>query len=109
MAVTPKTIEKEIVSVDDSLHAQFESQYKMQFPYGSVLSFNKLIEHWKKLVDSDNLNEVILAKEVMSRLEKAPELIGDIEDPALLEKHKELVDLMISGLFPSLRHEDYMG
>ncbi|MEL6251413.1 MAG: hypothetical protein AAFR87_05315 [Bacteroidota bacterium] len=109
MAVTPKTIENQVIAVDESLRSQFESQYQIKFPYGSVLSFKKLIEHWKKLLDSENLNEVILAKEVMMRLEKVPELIGDIDDPALLEKHKELVDLMISGLFPSLRKEDYMG
>ncbi|MEM6802072.1 MAG: hypothetical protein AAF696_11755, partial [Bacteroidota bacterium] len=117
MAVTPKTIQEEVLpnntpqlQADDSLHAQFESQYNSIFPYGSVLSFDLLIDHWKQLAESENLADSILAKEILTRLDKAPELIGRIENPELLERHRDLVDLMISGLFPTLRDElNHMG
>lgn len=108
MAITQKTIEEDII-IADSLQTQFEVHDEHVFPYTTKMSFHLLIKRWEELLESESLNESLIAKEVIKQLANAPELYEPIKDYSLLEKHKDLVKLMLSGLFPSLKDENYLG
>lgn len=80
-------------------------------PFKSKLSFAPLIEHIKILKNSEDFGQAFLAEEIMSRLEKAPELTQPIEDEDLekLMEHKALLELMmLSFLTPINRDNQYV-
>jgi len=71
-----------------------------QFPFKRVLSLSSLITFWNRGVSGDSGVMAALAQKVQDELRKAPELSGPIEDPSILEKHRELVDLLMAVVFP---------
>lgn len=79
-----------------------------QFPYQSRLSFHKLIEHWRQELASKNAADALIATKIFMELEKVPELTQPIEDYSILEKNQGLVDLLLSGLFPSALKESQL-
>jgi len=75
------------------------------FPFTSRLCFKPLLKDWQQKVDHEDVGENLLAKEILQRVKKVPEFWEPIDDLSLLEKHSELVDLLMTGVFPiSLRH-----
>ncbi|MBK8705703.1 MAG: hypothetical protein IPN33_20490 [Saprospiraceae bacterium] len=66
--------DNKIVSTDFT-EEEFRQHGFMQSPYTTRLSFAPLIRKWKKKIDSDDPAEALLAREIMARVEKAPELI----------------------------------
>jgi hypothetical protein len=78
----------------------------MKIPFVTKLSFAPLLRHWQEKLDSKDVAERLLAQEIMRRVEQSPELWEPLEDAAELDRHKEVVELLLAGLFPlSLRHE----
>ena len=71
------------------------------FPFGSVLSLEPLIQFWKKLLAEGSSAKASFAKTIQEELEKAPELSGPIEDLSVLDRHRELLDLLLSVVFPA--------
>jgi len=43
-----------------------------QFPFSSKLSFVPLIKYWEGLINSDFLDEKVIAREVFNQLDKFP-------------------------------------
>ncbi|MDF1868306.1 MAG: hypothetical protein P1U70_26020 [Saprospiraceae bacterium] len=79
-----------------------------RIPYKTNLSFVPMINWWRQRLDSKSIAERILAKEIISRVEEAPELMDIISDDSLLEKHQDIIDLLMSGLFPlSIRDKQF--
>lgn len=72
----------------------------LDFPFRTVLSLVPLIKYWdRKLSDGTSTKSAMVAT-IHEELKKAPELSEPIEDPAVLEKHRELVDMLLSIVFP---------
>ena len=70
-------------------------------PFQTKMSFLPLIECIENRLDSDDYAEVFLSKHILNLIKKeAPELREPIEDLSLVEKHKDLMHLMMLELFP---------
>jgi hypothetical protein len=74
-----------------------------QFPFKSVLSLRLLIEYWLQAVNSGALPP--FAKGLLDEILNAPELSKPIEDFAVLEKHRDLVNFLMTAAIPSA-HQD---
>lgn len=70
------------------------------FPFSCVLSLEPLIHLWAQYAASGHLGSAVLAQRLHEELEQAPELLAPIEDLAVLAKHKPVLDLLMSLVFP---------
>lgn len=71
----------------------------VEFPFKSVLSLSPLIRYWEQFLSQGDSVKAGLAGQIQERLKTAPELLKPIEDISVLEKHRELVDLLMSIVF----------
>jgi hypothetical protein len=79
------------------------------FPFESRLSLALLIRFWEEQAKERSLRGE-LARSVLARLGETPELTRPIDDITLLDQHGELVDALMSAVFPSVFWERaYMG
>lgn len=69
-------------------------------PFASRLCFSPLIQHIKKNQNSEDFGEAFLAKKILERLKDAPELLTPIEDMTLLEKYREVIELLMTTVLP---------
>ena len=74
--------------------------YHDSFPFRTVLSLEPLIEHWQELASSEEASVRTFAENVLQRVEPVSELRGVIEDLEIIEKHRDVVDLLMSFVFP---------
>lgn len=75
------------------------------FPFKSVLSLRLLIEFWENAIHSGAVPA--FAQGLLVQLEKAPELKKPIEDLSGLDKHRELVNfLMTAVISPASQDQD---
>lgn len=79
------------------------------FPFKTKLSFVPLINQWKKKVSGGDQGEAILAKEIIRRLDQALEFLAPIEDYERLKKHRNFVELMLVGVFPSIQRASQLA
>ncbi len=80
-----------------------------KFPYPTKLSFVPLIEYWEGLLENGELDERVIAREVFKQLDKYPFFNELIEDESILEKYPEVVNLLLSGFFPSIQRKKLLG
>ncbi|THH36332.1 hypothetical protein [Neolewinella litorea] len=64
-------------------------------PYDSVLSFDVLLREIRRLKEGGNAATRFLADAILTRMDAVPELHGPIHDLCLLEKHREVVDMLM--------------
>ena len=74
-------------------------------PYATALCFKPLLDHVAGLVDAEDGGVRFLAREVTRRAAGYPELCQPIEDMALLETHKDLLELLMLFLVPPADRE----
>src|SRR5438093_12999908 len=74
----------------------------IELPFRIQFHFKKLIAWWEKQAAAEDSLELFRAREVLKRLEKAPELRTSFDHPDLIEKYQQEVQLMLSPFFPSL-------
>ncbi len=79
------------------------------FPFSSKLSFVPLINHWKNKVGSGDAGEAIIAREVTKRLDASLEFLAPITEYDTLEKNKDFVELLLTGIFPSAHRDQQMA
>lgn len=72
-----------------------------KFPFDTVLSFGSVIGHWRRLASENPSTYGQPWAEIESRLTIAPELAEPIEDPGILNRHRELIDMLVRPLFPA--------
>jgi hypothetical protein len=84
-------------SHDEKLAAILDSQ---KFPFKCVPSLAPLIDFWNQMVSGNQTFRATLAGKIQEELIKVPELSGPLEDLSILSKHKELVDVLMSVIFP---------
>ena len=68
-------------------------------PY-SRLSFLPLIRSLKKTITERRPGAQKLYRKIITSVESIPELVKPIEDLSLLEKHTEIVETLLSTIFP---------
>ena len=78
-----------------------------EFPFGTRLSLAHLIDFWERQDGDPNSLHAPLARVIVEKLQEAPELRKTIEDPSVLEAHRELIDLLMTAMVPAGRHDDY--
>ncbi|HWP46024.1 MAG TPA: GAF domain-containing protein [Candidatus Limnocylindrales bacterium] len=102
------TINKQFNLVFDESLIQISNTRK--FPFKCVLSFSPFIDFWNQTGSWDQAFKAPLIKKVREELEKVPELLGPIEDLSILEKHKELIDMLMTLVFPpAFWDRDYLA
>ena len=73
---------------------------KVKFPFKSRLSLRPLLDFWERLLAEGSGGMNSLGPVIRQKLENAPELREPIEDLTILENHQELIDLLMSVVFP---------
>src|SRR3989442_5048028 len=72
-----------------------------RLPFRFEFSLDPLIDFWMKAFGEDASSaKATVAGIVRDKLAKAPELTGRIEDPDVLTRHPQLLDLLMSVVFP---------
>src|SRR5262245_54431703 len=72
----------------------------LEFPFQCRLSLAPLVAFWNQAMVSSHPAQAALARQILSELQQAAELLEPIEDLSLIERHKGLVDLLMSAVFP---------
>jgi len=75
------------------------------FPFKSTLSFEPLIEFWKRESESSNQLRSAHAKNLLEQLNKVPELSGPINDLSILNGHTDFIDQLMTAIYPPSRWE----
>ena len=78
-----------------------------KFPFPTVLSLTLLIEHWEKSVANGEVPA--FGQALLQSIEAAPELKAPIYDPAILQKHKPLIDFLLTAVIPAANHQSEMS
>ena len=75
------------------------------FPFRSVVSLKPLIDAWRAAAEAggDGGAQAAFHATVAARLDAAPELEALAPSPDVLEAHRDLVDLLMSAVFPRAR------
>ena len=80
-----------------------------KFPFSTKLSFKPMIKYWENLLENGELDERVIAREVFNQLDKYPFFNEPIEDETILEEHQDVVNLLLSGFFPSIQRKNLLG
>ncbi|GAB4330010.1 MAG: hypothetical protein OHK0038_04220 [Flammeovirgaceae bacterium] len=70
-----------------------------RFPFKTFLTFDYLLDFWQQQALSSNYVIASIAKEIVKKIDEIPEFKGVISDYSILKQHKELIELMIGGVF----------
>ncbi len=80
----------------------------IEFPFKSVLSLAPLVTFWDQILAGGDSAKSAVARTIHEELKSAPELLEPIEDLSIIEKHRGLVDMLMSIVFPpAFWEEDY--
>lgn len=80
-----------------------------EFPFKSRLSFSNLIGYWQVRTNDPNEFKSLCAKEVVNRVNQVPRFLKPIDDLLLLEQHPELVELILSAIFPPALEDEMIS
>jgi GAF domain-containing protein len=73
---------------------------KVEFPFKGRLSLRPLLDFWERLLAEGKCGMNSLGPVIRQKLEATPELREPIEDITILENHQDLIDLLMSVVFP---------
>ncbi|MCH8035200.1 MAG: hypothetical protein IH950_15780 [Bacteroidetes bacterium] len=76
-----------------------------QFPFKSKLSLEYLIDFWKEEANHPNSLRSDHAKHLLEQLNGAPELTKPISDLSILKNHTDLLDQLMTAIYPPSRWE----
>jgi GAF domain-containing protein len=79
------------------------------FPFPCELSLGPLITFWTQVSAYQEFGRGPLPGIVREKIRLAPDLAGVIDDLSLIGKHRQLVDLMMTALFPPAFWEQEYG
>ena len=79
------------------------------FPFRTEFNLRLLIEFWTRASDDDSSACEAIARLVREQIEQAPELAGPITDATVLERHSDLVDILMGAEFPPALWEQAYG
>ena len=71
-------------------------------PLKKYISFNKLLKQYDAMAESDDEFLAQKAKHILKAQEPFPELREGFQDPAILDKHEDLIRLILQDTFPEV-------
>jgi len=74
--------------------------HALTFPFICQLSLAPLIAFWQQAIATQHPIKAAIASMVQDQLRQAPELLEPITDQAIIAQHRELVDMLMSVVFP---------
>src|SRR5215510_9034021 len=84
-----------------ALDARFAHEvHAMTFPFICQLSLAPLIAFWQRAIATQPPIKAAIASMVQEQVRQAPELLEPITDQAILVQHREVVDMLMSVVFP---------
>jgi hypothetical protein len=78
------------------------------FPFRSQISLKPLIDFWTRAAGADTAKGAI-ARMVADEVQKAPELLDPLTSCTTIGKHKELLDVLMTAVFPPAAWEGSYG
>lgn len=66
----------------------------------TALSFGPLIREWEKIIREGREGTRQLYQDLLQKVHQHPELLGPIHDRSVLDKHKDLIDQIMTTVFP---------
>lgn len=70
------------------------------FPFKARLNLSRLIDYWEANLDGNGVLEGTPAEAIKAKIDAAPELRKPLNDISVVDKHKGLVGLLMSAIFP---------
>jgi GAF domain-containing protein len=70
------------------------------FPFKTELSLAPLFDFWGKKFDDDSSAKGAFIRTVREQVKQVPELLGPITDLGVINRHRPLMDVLMSGIFP---------
>jgi putative methionine-R-sulfoxide reductase with GAF domain len=77
-------------------------------PFRTELSLKPVIDFWTRMAGKDSAKGAI-ARVITEEVAKVPELLAPISDCGLIERHTDLVDLLMAAAFPPATRDNYFG
>src|SRR5262245_45071970 len=90
--------------MDGQVSFASESRFRLElpattFPFRRELSLAPLVAAWERASAAPGVAGD-MARAVCRALDRAPELRAPIDDPSTLERHRDLVEVLMSRVFP---------
>ena len=79
------------------------------FPFPVELSLAPLVRFWTEELAAEQPTKAAMAAFIRKELEKAPELAGPIDDLGVVDRHRELVDVLMGAVFSSASWQQEYG
>jgi len=98
-----------LVSRPEDAQAALAADPKAPLPFRCELSLAPLISFWTQTSAYSEFGRGPLPGIVREKVKQTPELTGVIEDLSVIDKHKQLVDLMMTAMFPPAFWEQEYG
>lgn len=84
-----------------------KQDHPIESPVVQLVSFNKLLEHYDEQLNSPNIHLAERAKYVLDAQAPYPVLRDGFSDLSLLEKHKDVIKIILEDTFPpALTHNE---
>jgi GAF domain-containing protein len=74
---------------------------KIDFPFQSDLSLNPLLDFWRNQITPNCSYMAQMFREFEQQIHQIPELVDTIDNPSVLEKHRNLLIPLMSVVFPA--------
>jgi hypothetical protein len=79
-----------------------------QFPFQTTVCIRPIIDYWRSKRNDPNPLVAALMNETEKLVQQAPELMHPITDESVLEKHRNVIDFLMSAVFPVIVKENEM-
>ncbi|TRX58469.1 GAF domain-containing protein [Fulvivirga sp. M361] len=79
---------------------KFTADAHNEFPFETVLNLSSLLTYWEENLKGKSVFSGYPADHILEMINNAPELRQPVRDLALLDKHQELLGLLMSVIFP---------
>ncbi len=76
-----------------------EKNYEGDLPITQLISFDKLLRQYDVMAKSDNVTTAKMAQRILKIAAPYPELRDGFSDVTLLEKHKDVIDIILQDIF----------
>ena len=83
-------------------------QPSADFPFRSEITLEPLIDFWTRAADGDSIKGA-LARMVADQVKQAPELLETITRCEVLARHRDLLDILMTAVFPPASWEQSYG
>src|SRR5256712_798978 len=96
MTKVTKSLAVGFAGVDATVSAEIKP-----IPFRTELSLAPLVAFWARTFGDDTSLKGTFARTIREATEAAPELLAPITDPSVIDRHRQLVDMLMAAVFPA--------